>query len=82
MRPSSAIVATSPLADSRSLTKAFVFAATFGLEKTTIMPLPIAAGVLGMQRITAASGPSISVKVAIDVPAAMLRKVAWPAKRL
>ena len=46
------------------------------------MPLPIAAGVFGMQRITAVPAPRISVKVAMPVPAAMLRKVDFPAKRL
>ena len=46
------------------------------------MPLPMAAGVLGMQRITGASLPRISSKVAIGVPAAIDRNVALPAKRV
>ena len=39
------------------------------------MPLPIAAGVFGMQRTTGVDGPSSSSNVAIDIPAAMDRKV-------
>ena len=46
---------------------------TFALETITIMPLPIAAGVLGMQRITAADGPSSSSNTLMPVPAAISR---------
>jgi hypothetical protein len=41
-----------------------------------VIARPIAAGVFGMQRMIAASLPSTASKVAIGVPAAMLRKVA------
>ena len=77
------MVATSPLADNRSVTKRLVSSETSLLENTTIMPLPMAAGVLGMQRTTGAWLPRISSKVAAGVPAAMLTKVVRPSpKRL
>ncbi|WP_292296391.1 pyrroline-5-carboxylate reductase dimerization domain-containing protein, partial [Mesorhizobium sp.] len=44
------IVVTTPLADSSSAAKRLTLSGTSGLENTTIMPLPIAAGVFGMQR--------------------------------
>jgi hypothetical protein len=45
------------------------------------MPLPIEAGVLGMQRMIGARSPRISSNVAIAVPAAMLRKVVRPSPK-
>ena len=58
-----------------------IAAATCGLAKVTIMPLPMAAGVFGMQRITEVSLPRISSKVLTGVPAATLRNVALLVKR-
>ena len=76
------MVATSPLADSRSPTNALALSLTLAFDTTTIMPLPIAAGVLGMQRTIAADAPSSSSNTAMPMPAAMLRKVVPPPANL
>ena len=60
--------------------KAASGAATRPLSTVTIMPLPIAAGVLGMQR-TIGTAPSTFSRAAIGVPAAMLRKVVPPSAK-
>jgi len=67
------------MAARRSSHNAWAWGVTRGPAQATVMPWRMAAGVLGMARTMAASGPSRRVMPEIDWPAMIDSITAWPA---